>query len=63
MSNLHEDKRLMTQTCFRYGQDEIADMLTALGAQETVEAPKKVSIVGDVDPPWVRRVSRREQAA
>ena len=38
-------------------------MLNAKGAKETVEAPKKVSIVGDVDPPWVRRVSRREQAA
>jgi len=47
----------------RYGQDDIAEMLTAKGAQESVEVPKKVSIVGDVDPPWVRRVSRREQAA
>jgi len=47
----------------RYGQDDIAEMLTAKGAQESVEVPKKVSVVGDVDPPWVRRVSRREQAA
>merc|ERR1712102_211216 len=46
----------------RYGQDDIADMLTAKGAVEVVEVPKKVSIV-DVDPPWVRRVSRREPAA
>ena len=47
----------------RYGQDDIAEMLTAKGAKESVEVPKKISIVGDVDPPWVRRVSRREQAA
>ena len=47
----------------RYGQDDIAEMLTAKGAQESVEVPKKVSVVGDVDPPWVRRLSRREQAA
>merc|ERR1712115_668451 len=47
----------------RYGQDDIADMLTAKGAKESVEAPKKMSIVGDVDPPWVRKFSRREQAA
>ena len=48
----------------RDGQDEIAEMLTARGAKEAVEVPqKKTSIVGDVDPPWVRRVSRREQAA
>merc|ERR1711950_61375 len=46
----------------RYGQDEIAEMLTARGAMEVVEVPKKVSIV-DVEPPWVRRVSRREPTA
>ena len=47
---------------FRYGQDDIEKMLLDKGAVETVEVPKKVSIV-DVDPPWVRRVSRREPAA
>ena len=47
---------------FRYGQEDIEKMLLEMGAVETVEVPKKVSIV-DVDPPWVRRVSRREPAA
>ena len=48
----------------RYGQDEIAEMLSAKGAKEKVDVPlKKTSVVGEVDPPWVRRVSRREQAA
>merc|ERR1712154_80364 len=46
----------------RYGQEDIEKMLLEMGAVETVEVPKKVSIV-DVDPPWVRRVSRREPAA
>lgn len=50
--------------CPRYGQDEIAEMLSAKGAKEKVDVPlKKTSVVGEVDPPWVRRVSRREQAA
>merc|ERR1739842_104489 len=48
----------------RYGQDEIEEMLKAKGAKEKVDIPmKKTSVVGEVDPPWVRRVSRREQAA
>ena len=39
-------------------------MLKAKGAKEKVDIPmKKTSVVGEVDPPWVRRVSRREQAA
>merc|ERR1712154_625264 len=42
--------------------EDIEKMLLEMGAVETVEVPKKVSIV-DVDPPWVRRVSRREPAA
>merc|ERR1712037_83984 len=46
----------------RYGQDDIEKMLLDRGAVEVVEVPKKVSIV-DVEPPWVRRVSRREPTA
>ena len=48
--------------CSRYGQDDIEKMLVDRGAVEVVEVPKKVSIV-DVEPPWVRRVSRREPTA
>merc|ERR1712111_94584 len=62
-ANVNElDYKNMTplKLAIRYGQDEIAEWLSAAGAKETVEVPKKVSIVGDVDPPWVRRVSRRE---
>merc|ERR1739848_351383 len=44
----------------RYGQDDIETMLRGKGAQETVEIPKKVSLPGEVDPPWVRKSSRRE---
>ena len=48
---------------FRYGQEDIETLLRSKGGKETVEIPKKVSVVGEVDPPWVRRSSRREQAA
>ena len=44
----------------RYGQEDIETMLRGKGAQETVEIPKKVSLPGEVDPPWVRKSSRRE---
>ena len=47
----------------RYGQEDIEQLLRSKGAKETVEIPKKVSVVGEVDPPWVRRSSRREQVA
>jgi ankyrin repeat protein len=46
----------------RYGQDDIEELLRSKGAKETVEIPKKVSVVGEVDPPWVRKSSRREPA-
>merc|ERR1711970_759269 len=47
----------------RYGQEEIESLLRSKGAKETVEIPKKVPVAGDVDPPWIRKTSRREQAA
>jgi len=48
----------------RYGQEEIEEMLVAAGAKEHIEPPKKTSVVGEeVFPPWVRKTSRREQAA
>ena len=47
----------------RYGQEEIENVLREKGAKETVEIPKKISVVGEVDPPWVRKSSRKEQAA
>ena len=46
----------------RYGQDDIEELLRSKGAKETVEIPKKVSVVNEVDPPWVRKSSRREPA-
>merc|ERR1712154_301977 len=64
-ANVNEvDYKSMTplKLAIRYGQEDIEKMLLEMGAVETVEVPKKVSIV-DVDPPWVRRVSRREPAA
>merc|ERR1712106_1137743 len=47
----------------RYGQEDIETILRSKGAKETVDIPKKVSVVAEVDPPWVRKSSRREQAA
>ena len=47
----------------RYGQEDIESLLKSKGAKETVDTPKKVSVVAEVDPPWVRKSSRREQAA
>ena len=47
----------------RYGQEDIEALLRANGAKEAVDVPKKVSVVGEaVDPPWVRKTSRREHA-
>ena len=46
----------------RYGQEDIETLLRSKGAKEAVDIPKKVSVVGEVDPPWVRKSSRREQA-
>ena len=48
--------------CFRYGQEDIETLLMSKGAKEAVDIPKKVSVAGEVDPPWVRKSSRREQA-
>ena len=47
----------------RYGQDDIEELLGSKGAKEAVDIPKKVSVAGDVDPPWIRKSSRREQVA
>merc|ERR1712215_186745 len=46
----------------RYGQYDIETLLRSKGGKETVEIPKKISVVSQVDPPWVRKSSRREQA-
>merc|ERR1711892_435194 len=46
----------------RYGQEDIEALLRSKGALESVDIPKKASVVGDVDPPWVRKSSRREHA-
>jgi hypothetical protein len=48
--------------CFRCGQEEIETLLRFKGAKEAVDIPKKVTVVCEVDPPWVRKSSRREQA-
>merc|ERR1712241_654305 len=64
-ANVNEiDYKNMTplKLAIRYGQDDIEKMLLDKGAVETVEVPKKASVI-DVDPPWVRRVSRREPTA
>jgi hypothetical protein len=55
-------QNILTFLCFRYGQEDIETLLRSKGAKEAVDIPKKVSVVGDVDPPWVRKSSRREQA-
>merc|ERR1711970_628954 len=65
-ANVNElDYKNMTplKLAIRYGQEEIETLLRSKGAKETVEIPKKVSVAGDVDPPWIRKTSRREQAA
>ena len=47
----------------RYGQDTIETLLRSKGAAEAVDIPKKISVVGEtVDPPWVRKTSRRDPA-
>eukprot|EP00092_Neocalanus_flemingeri_P074503 GFUD01092144.1.p1 GENE.GFUD01092144.1~~GFUD01092144.1.p1 ORF type:complete len:124 (+),score=44.65 GFUD01092144.1:46-417(+) len=51
------------KVAIRYGQEDLEELLRSKGAKETVEIPKKVSVVGEVDPPWVRKSSRREQMA
>ena len=48
--------------CFRYGQEDIETLLKSKGANEPVDIPNKLSVLGEVDPPWVRKSSRREQA-
>merc|ERR1712183_133321 len=65
-ANVNElDYKNMTplKLAIRYGQEDIEQLLRSKGAKETVEIPKKMSVVGEVDPPWVRRSSRREQVA
>merc|ERR1711942_113006 len=62
-ANVNElDYKNMTplRLAVRYGQEEIEKLLREKGAMETVEIPKKVSVVGEVDPPWVRKSSRKE---
>merc|ERR1712111_31048 len=44
----------------RYGQDEIEMMLEAKGAKDEQDAPSRKPSTG-VDPPWIRRQSRREE--
>eukprot|EP00092_Neocalanus_flemingeri_P052844 GFUD01061935.1.p1 GENE.GFUD01061935.1~~GFUD01061935.1.p1 ORF type:complete len:123 (-),score=43.48 GFUD01061935.1:78-446(-) len=64
-ANVNElDFKNMTplKLAIRYGQEDIETLLRSKGAKEAVEIPKKVSVV-EVDPPWVRKSSRREQAA
>merc|ERR1712038_471873 len=64
-ANVNElDYKNMTplKLAIRYGQEDIEVLLRAKGAMEAVEIPKKVSTVSQVDPPWVRKSSRREQA-
>ena len=55
-------EKIIQFLCFRYGQEDIETLLRSKGAKEAVDIPKKVSVVGEVDPPWVRKSSRREQA-
>merc|ERR1711983_245993 len=65
-ANVNElDYKNMTplKLAVRYGQDNIEELLRSKGAKEVVDNPKKVSVMGDtVDPPWVRKTSRREPA-
>ena len=44
----------------RYGQEEIEDMLLSKDAKDEAEAPSRKTSVG-VDPPWIRKSSRREE--
>merc|ERR1711931_261076 len=63
-ANVNEvDYKNMTplKLAVRYGQDTIEELLRSKGAKEVVEVPKKMSVAGEVDPPWVRKSSRREQ--
>jgi hypothetical protein len=55
-------RRFYIYLCFRYGQEDIETLLRSKGANELVDIPKKLSVLGEVDPPWVRKSSRREQA-
>jgi hypothetical protein len=55
-------EKILHFLCFRYGQEDIETLLRSNGAKEAVDIPKKVSVVGEVDPPWARKSSRREQA-
>merc|ERR1712088_1128148 len=61
-ANVNElDYKNMTplKLAVRYGQEDIESLLRSKGAKETVEVPKKMSVAGEVDPPWVRKSSRR----
>ena len=50
-------------SCVRYGQDSIEELLRSKGATEAVDAPKKISVIEEiVNPPWVRKTSRRDPA-
>ena len=44
----------------RYGQDEIEMMLEAKDAKDEQDAPSRKHSEG-VEPPWIRRPSRREE--
>merc|ERR1712223_1114925 len=65
-ANVNEvDYKNMTplKLAVRYGQDTIEKLLRSKGATEAVDIPKKISLVGEtVDPPWVRKTSRRDPA-
>ena len=59
----HKHSCNISVTFVRYGQDDTEELLRSKGAKKTVEIPKKVSLAGEVDPPWMRRSSRSEQVA
>jgi len=65
-ANVNElDYKNMTplKLAVRYGQDSIEELLRSKGATEAVDAPKKISVIEEiVNPPWVRKTSRRDPA-
>eukprot|EP00091_Calanus_sinicus_P009867 TRINITY_DN2292_c0_g1_i4.p1 TRINITY_DN2292_c0_g1~~TRINITY_DN2292_c0_g1_i4.p1 ORF type:complete len:124 (-),score=41.03 TRINITY_DN2292_c0_g1_i4:65-436(-) len=63
-ANVNElDYKNMTplKLAVRYGQEDIETLLRSKGAKELLIFLRS-SVVGEVDPPWVRKSSRREQA-
>ncbi|CAB4067462.1 unnamed protein product [Lepeophtheirus salmonis] len=46
----------------RYGQDDIEAFLESKGGKDLVQKPERKPSVG-VDPPWIRKTSRREEVA